>query len=148
MTSAANDMTLKAELAAVPGAAPAAEREDGWWIEGTMLDVPEMGRTMFEREFRLVTMTGKPTEAGETIVMYHFAKGSQLIHFRTVSRNAMLPSLATMSAAAGWAEREIHDFFAVTFDGHPNLVPLFRPEGMPEGFFRDSVAQPAASGDN
>jgi NADH:ubiquinone oxidoreductase subunit C len=45
---------------------------------------------------------------------------------------------------ASWPEREIHDFFAVKFVGHPNLVPLLRPPGLKEGFFRESA--PATRG--
>jgi NADH:ubiquinone oxidoreductase subunit C len=39
---------------------------------------------------------------------------------------------------ASWIEREIHDFFAVEFIGHPNLIPLLRPPGLKDGFFRES----------
>jgi NADH-quinone oxidoreductase subunit C len=40
---------------------------------------------------------------------------------------------------ASWAERELHDFFAVAFPGHPNLAPLLRPSQLTDGFFRDAA---------
>ncbi len=35
-----------------------------------------------------------------------------------------LPSVTTIWPAADWYEREAHDLFGVTFDGHPDLSPL------------------------
>ena len=44
-----------------------------------------------------------------------------------------LPSVTSVWRAAEWYEREAHDLFGVTFDGHPNLAPLLLYEGF-EGF--------------
>ena len=41
------------------------------------------------------------------------------------------PRLATVShiwRAANWFERELHDMFGITFDGHPNLERLLLPD--------------------
>ncbi|MFF2126280.1 NADH-quinone oxidoreductase subunit C [Streptomyces olivochromogenes] len=43
------------------------------------------------------------------------------------------PVLATavfVYAGAGWHERETHEMFGVTFEGHPGLDPLLLPEGF------------------
>ena len=42
-------------------------------------------------------------------------------------------SVTSVWRAAEWYEREAHDLFGVTFDGHPNLEPLLLYEGF-EGF--------------
>ena len=44
-----------------------------------------------------------------------------------------LPSVTSVWRAAEWYEREAHDLFGVTFDGHPNLAPLLLYEGF-EGY--------------
>ena len=44
-----------------------------------------------------------------------------------------LPSVTSVWRAADWYEREAHDLFGVTFDGHPNLAPLLLYEGF-EGY--------------
>ena len=43
------------------------------------------------------------------------------------------PSVVSVWRAAEWYEREAHDLFGVTFEGHPDLSPLLLYEGF-EGY--------------
>ncbi|MFJ1953821.1 NADH-quinone oxidoreductase subunit C [Streptomyces microflavus] len=43
---------------------------------------------------------------------------------------AVLPSATDVYAGAAWHERETHEMFGVTFEGHPDLAPLLLPEGF------------------
>ncbi|MFJ1801245.1 NADH-quinone oxidoreductase subunit C [Streptomyces sp. NPDC088180] len=43
---------------------------------------------------------------------------------------AVLPSAVDVYAGAAWHERETHEMFGVSFEGHPHLVPLLLPEGF------------------
>ena len=57
--------------------------------------------------------------------LHSLALEQSLVVKTSVSYDA--PSLATVSdvwPAADWYEREAHDLFGVTFDGHPDLSPL------------------------
>lgn len=108
---------------------------DGWWVTAAELDVRHVAQVMLERQARLVTMTGIVRPAGETDVIYHYAAGAAY-NFKTTTRANCLPSIATILPAANWIEREIHDLFAVQFEGHPNLARLVRPPETPEGFYR------------
>ena len=47
--------------------------------------------------------------------------------------DATVPSVTPVWRAADWYEREAHDLFGVSFDGHPNLSPLLLYEGF-EGY--------------
>ena len=47
--------------------------------------------------------------------------------------DANVPSVTSVWRAANWYEREAHDLFGVSFDGHPDLSPLLLYEGF-EGF--------------
>ncbi len=38
-----------------------------------------------------------------------------------------VPSVAALHPTADWQEREVYDFFGVTFDGHPNLRRILMP---------------------
>ncbi|GAB2974311.1 NADH-quinone oxidoreductase subunit C [Streptomyces pseudoechinosporeus] len=49
----------------------------------------------------------------------------------TVPHDApVLPSAVDVYAGAAWHERETHEMFGVTFEGHPGLAPLLLPEGF------------------
>ncbi|MFF2380211.1 NADH-quinone oxidoreductase subunit C [Streptomyces sp. NPDC058108] len=49
----------------------------------------------------------------------------------TVPHSApVLASAVSVYAGAGWHERETHEMFGVTFEGHPSLDPLLLPEGF------------------
>ncbi|MQF69564.1 NADH-quinone oxidoreductase subunit C [SAR202 cluster bacterium AD-804-J14_MRT_500m] len=49
------------------------------------------------------------------------------------SDDPKVPSVTSVWAAANWHEREAHDLFGVTFEGHPDLSPLLLYDGF-EGF--------------
>ncbi|MFF1744424.1 NADH-quinone oxidoreductase subunit C [Streptomyces mirabilis] len=49
----------------------------------------------------------------------------------TVPHSApVLATAVSVYAGAGWHERETHEMFGVTFEGHPGLDPLLLPEGF------------------
>ena len=127
---------LAARLAAIRGSAEAVERGGTLWISAPQLDVEAMAREMKALGFRLITMTARALEDGETTIIYHYAQRHQYVSFTTSTRGGAIPSVTPTLRMASWIEREIHDFFAVEFIGHPNLIPLLRPPGLKDGFFR------------
>jgi NADH-quinone oxidoreductase subunit C len=42
----------------------------------------------------------------------------------------VLATLSSLYAGANWHERETFEMFGITFDGHPNLIPLLLPDGF------------------
>jgi Ni,Fe-hydrogenase III large subunit/Ni,Fe-hydrogenase III component G len=46
-----------------------------------------------------------------------------------------LPSLSAQVPAAIWHEREAHDLFGITFDGHPDPRPLVVHDGWPKDLY-------------
>ena len=137
---------LAARLAAIPGSAEVEERRDGLWMSAPRLDVEAMAREMKALGYRLSTMTGLARKDGETTIIYHYVRPHVPVNIKTCTRDGALPSLASIARPASWIEREIHDFFAVKFPGHPNLAPLLRPPQLKDGFFRDAenVSSPPA----
>jgi NADH:ubiquinone oxidoreductase subunit C len=136
------DDDFSPRLTALPGAAKLEARGDTWWMVAPQLDVEAMAREMTALGFRLATMTGLPGADGETTIIYHYLRGEDSINVKTATRNGAMPSLAPTVRAASWIERELHDFFAVRFIGHPNLVPLLRPPELQAGFFRAPESEP------
>ena len=123
-------------LGHVPGATPLEHRRDGWWMRAPRVDVVAMAGMMRRLGARLATMTALALEAGETAVIYHYVLGPAAVNIRTETRGRSLPSIAPVTRAADWIEREVHDLFGVEFLGHPNLVRLIRPAQAPQGLFR------------
>jgi len=128
---------LAAKLAAISGATVAHEHGDSLWMAAPKLDVEAMAREMKALNYRLITITARAREDGETTLIYHYAQRSQYINFTTCTRGGAIASVTPTLRMASWFEREIHDFFAVEFIGHPNLIPLLRPPGLTKGFFRE-----------
>ncbi|MDR2422324.1 MAG: NADH-quinone oxidoreductase subunit C [Deltaproteobacteria bacterium] len=69
------------------------------------------------------------------VVTYHFdgLDGPGRVAFRTLVpfKKPILPSLYDVFQGAEWHERESTDFFGLTFEGNPNLIPLLLPDDLP-----------------
>jgi NADH:ubiquinone oxidoreductase subunit C len=118
-------------------AARVAFRADGAWLVSPGLDAPALAAAMAQAGAQLSTITAIARADGETDLVYHYRLGSQAANIKTVTRAGAMPSITPHCRAAAWIEREIHDLYAVTFTGHPNLARLLLPPGMPEGLFRE-----------
>jgi NADH-quinone oxidoreductase subunit C len=60
--------------------------------------------------------------------LYDPDRRSRLLVRTRIPDRGSLPTAIGVFAGASWHERETHEMFGVTFDGHPNLVPLLLPE--------------------
>ena len=101
------------------------------------LDVLAMAETMHRLGARLSTMTGVALGNGETGIIYHYCLNCLMVNLKAETRDRAIPSIAPITQAADWSEREISDLYGVRFAGHPNLTRLIRPPSLPPGFFRD-----------
>jgi NADH-quinone oxidoreductase subunit C len=74
-------------------------------------------------------------EEGFSVVV-HIADVAQrpplhlLIRTKVPRDVARLASATSVFRGAGWHERETHEMFGITFEGHPNLEPLLLPDGF------------------
>lgn len=60
---------------------------------------------------------------------FHPIAGPRVVVRTRVPRDRPgLPTIAPVFPGANWHERETHDFFGITFAGHPNLKPFLLPE--------------------
>jgi NADH:ubiquinone oxidoreductase subunit C len=109
--------------------------KDAWWMDAPALDIVAMANLCQQNGARLVTLSGLAA-GSETEVIYHYFWQGHALNLRVRSRDQSLPSIAALTPAAEWIEREIHDLYAVNFVGHPALTPLIRPPELAPGFFR------------
>ncbi|MGH8916498.1 MAG: NADH-quinone oxidoreductase subunit C [Acidimicrobiia bacterium] len=59
------------------------------------------------------------------------SEGRRVIFSTDLSKEApSVPSLIEVYAGANWHEREAHEMFGIDFQGHPNLIHLYLPDGF------------------
>ena len=117
---------------------------------GTLNDLPQItiDRAHTERACRLIK--DDPRIAAKMLLCLScvdYSEYFQLVYFlqslepeRTLVLktdvpydDATAPSVTSVWRAADWYEREVHDLFGVSFEGHPDLAPLLLYEGF-EGY--------------
>lgn len=128
--------SLETALAALPWARAIDTRPGRIAIAAPGVDPIVMAEALGGLGLRLGTITGIPLASGETRLVYHFVAHDRIVDVATTTVGNRIASLTPRLKPASWAEREIHDFFAVDFVGHPDPVPLMRPEGFEPGMLR------------
>ncbi len=67
-------------------------------------------------------------------LVYFFSSHKSLCRVKVTHKvdphQPLAPTISTIFDAAAWYEREIHEFYGVHFDGHPNLTYLFLHAGI------------------
>jgi len=86
----------------------------------------------------LRNLSGVDFEAEGFEVVYHLYsykhRHNVTIRAKVPRDDATVQSATTLWEAADWHERECRDMFGISFEGHPNLVPLLLPEDMLDHF--------------
>ena len=136
---AAGEGEAETEEAEEP-AAPPGLKETDYKAKGYHLDVdlpPEKvvaAAEILNREnFFIEAITGVDWIDDQQLeVVYDFNHFDELcrvvIRSRLDRSNPEIPTISHIYQGANWHERETHDFFGITFTGHPNLEPLLLPE--------------------
>ena len=79
-----------------------------------------------------VSCTDWPGRDPRVWMAYHLASWDQVHRVRVKvglsGDDLRIPSAFEVFPAADWQEREVYDFFGVTFDGHPDLRRILMPE--------------------
>jgi NADH-quinone oxidoreductase subunit C len=93
----------------------------------------EAARNLDKAGYFLEDITGLDGKEGFEFI-YHFTKYDKpyrvTLRVLTVHENPVMPSISDIFEGADWHERECYDFFGVTFEGHPNLIPLLLPDNF------------------
>jgi NADH-quinone oxidoreductase subunit C len=73
------------------------------------------------------------TDAGFDVVSHLWSMAAHehlFLRTRVPGDDARLATLTGVFSGASWHERETFEMFGLTFEGHPNLVPLLLPDGF------------------
>jgi NADH:ubiquinone oxidoreductase subunit C len=111
------------------------KREDGLWLFSPSLNVTKMAELMIENGNRFVSITAISTSREDCRLFYHWDCGGQLLNFVTHSIDGGISSITPLCPAADWVEREIMDYFACEFSGHPSPGHLMLRDGDRRGIF-------------
>jgi NADH:ubiquinone oxidoreductase subunit C len=91
-----------------------------------------------EREFRLVIATAVQLKR-DFDIYYHFGYDplGLILNLKVTLpyEDATVKSLAPISIAANWIEREIHELYGINFEGHPNMKKLISDGNWDEGVY-------------
>jgi hypothetical protein len=110
------------------------EKADGIWWHSLGLEVRRMAQYLVQAEARLITITALAADEAECRLIYHWDCQGNLWHLSTLTQGKTIDSIAAICPAADWIEREIHDLFAVVFNGR-ETPPLVLRAGDPSGLF-------------
>jgi NADH-quinone oxidoreductase subunit C len=84
-----------------------------------------------EAGYHLEDLSGLDCAEG-ILVNYHFSHFDRFdriaLRVLTSHEDGRVPSIASVFGGAEWHERELNDFFGVTFEGNPNPAPLLLTE--------------------
>ncbi|PKV87229.1 NADH-quinone oxidoreductase subunit C [Streptomyces sp. TLI_146] len=102
----------------------------GSWLPALEIARDELGCTYFDW-LSAVDEPGTGFRVCAHVVSLEGRRVRRLLVRTTVPHTApVLASAVDVYAGAAWHERETHEMFGVTFEGHPNLIPLLLPEGF------------------
>jgi NADH-quinone oxidoreductase subunit C len=97
-------------------------------------EIKPAAQGLIEAGYHLEDISGLDAAEG-FLITYHFDRYDNLdctvrvaVRVLVPHDAARLPSIAAVFDVAEWHEREIMDFFGVTFDGNPNPAALLLPE--------------------
>lgn len=107
------------------------EERGSWWLAAPGLDVRRLAQTMLAQGARFVTITAIEQPHGEFRMDYHWDLDGTLLTFVLATQTNKIASIADLCLAADWVEREIHDYFAITFTGRTTEPLMLRAEDKP-----------------
>ncbi|MCB2178310.1 NADH-quinone oxidoreductase subunit C [bacterium] len=108
------------------------------WLDEPTLAAPKMADFMAGLGARFSTVTGIALEGDETELIYHFALAGTAINVKVRTQENTIPTITATFPNADWIEREVHDLYAVTVTGIPNLDRFIRPPELPIGVYREA----------
>jgi NADH:ubiquinone oxidoreductase subunit C len=79
---------------------------------------------LLAQNVRFMTITAIELASHEVRMDYHWDIGGQIVTWSVIADGKQIDSIADLCPAADWAEREIHEYFAVEFPGRIDTKPL------------------------
>lgn len=94
--------------------------------------IDEVFRMLREKSTRLVSLFGSVDHGGQLWVRYILDLDNSEYRVLKVPVDGPIPSTTSITPAAAWYERELHDQFGIPIEGHPDLRPLLFHQNWPD----------------
>ncbi|HEY0308695.1 MAG TPA: NADH-quinone oxidoreductase subunit C [Acidobacteriaceae bacterium] len=104
-----------------------------WWAKLENADVRASATQMLALGARFVAITAVEIADKEIRLDYQWDLEGQLLSFTSATITQHIPTIADLSPAADWVERETHEYFLVEFAGRDHTRPLMTRAGDPLG---------------
>jgi len=112
------------------------ERADGWWLSVPATSIQKIARTMLKAEARFVAIVALSEPSNAMQLSWHWDMGGTLLSVVSLlAEGVSVPSIVDIYPGADWAERETRDYYAVTFEGRKDTLPLMLRNGDKPGTF-------------
>jgi hypothetical protein len=113
-----------------------------WWKNLESTEVRSHAALMLMIGARFVAITAIERADKEIRLDYQWDLEGQLLSFTTATEAQHIATIADLSPAADWVERETHEYFSVEFTGRAHTKPLMTRPGDPLGInLHKEVAQ-------
>jgi NADH-quinone oxidoreductase subunit C len=100
-------------------------------------DIKEAADVLFNGFHARLSTVSAVEHASVFELVYHFSFDHEgvIVSLRAEvpKANPAIDSISGITLGANFIEREIHDFFGITFRGHPGLKKLVLPDNWPKG---------------
>ena len=119
------------------------------YIDMDAKDVVDVVRYLFKEEGLRFVIASALDELEGLEILYHFALDTAgvVVSVRVLladKANPAIDTITTVTPAAWWIEREIHELFGIGFRGNEDLRPLLLADDWPKGVYplrKDFVAE-------
>jgi hypothetical protein len=105
-----------------------------WWLNTTEdFDLRATTEKLISLDARFIAITAIEQDDKQIRLDYQWDLEGALLSFTTATKDGQIPSIADLSPAADWVERETYEYFSVVFTGRASLLPLMTRTGDPTG---------------
>ena len=117
------------------------ERTGGWWLSLPADQVRAAARLMLDGGARFSALVTRQLPAGGLWLSWHWDFTGTLLSIETtLAVGDLAPSIVDLYPGADWAEREAHDYYAVSFANRFSTPPLVLREGDTPGILLNREA--------
>jgi hypothetical protein len=100
-----------------------------WWLNAETFDPRATTAQMLALKARFVAITATERPDGEIRLDYQWDLSGHLLSFTAATSGKSIATIADLTPAADWVERETHEYFAVEFTGRATTLPLMMRAG-------------------